>query len=98
MPRSPRRRRSSLVTGTSTSSSAASGLVDQGALSNADGQPRIKVAGSSARRWTARSGAMMVRRFGGHVIRGSSTSTGALALKDYYQALGEGGRVAGDHA
>jgi lysophospholipid acyltransferase (LPLAT)-like uncharacterized protein len=32
-------------------------------------------------------GAMMVRRFGGHVIRGSSTSTGALALKDYYTAL-----------
>src|SRR5689334_2099134 len=32
-------------------------------------------------------GAMMVRRFGGHVIRGSSTSTGALALRDYYDAL-----------
>ncbi len=32
-------------------------------------------------------GAMMVRRFGGHVIRGSSTSTGALALRDYYEAL-----------
>jgi lysophospholipid acyltransferase (LPLAT)-like uncharacterized protein len=32
-------------------------------------------------------GAMMVRRFGGRVIRGSSTSTGALALKDYYTAL-----------
>lgn len=32
-------------------------------------------------------GAMMVRRFGGHVIRGSSTATGALALRDYYEAL-----------
>jgi lysophospholipid acyltransferase (LPLAT)-like uncharacterized protein len=32
-------------------------------------------------------GAMMVRRFGGGVIRGSSTSTGALALRDYYEAL-----------
>lgn len=32
-------------------------------------------------------GAMMVRRFGGHVIRGSSTATGARALKDYYEAL-----------
>ena len=32
-------------------------------------------------------GAMMVRRFGGAVIRGSSTHTGARALCDYYQAL-----------
>ncbi|MEJ1966733.1 MAG: lysophospholipid acyltransferase family protein [Gammaproteobacteria bacterium] len=32
-------------------------------------------------------GAMMVRRLGGHVIRGSSTSTGARALRDYYEAL-----------
>jgi len=32
-------------------------------------------------------GAMMVRRFGGHAIRGSSTNTGARALRDYYQAL-----------
>lgn len=32
-------------------------------------------------------GAMMVRRVGGHVIRGSSTNTGARALRDYYQAL-----------
>ena len=30
---------------------------------------------------------MMVRRFGGAVIRGSSTHTGARALRDYYQAL-----------
>jgi lysophospholipid acyltransferase (LPLAT)-like uncharacterized protein len=32
-------------------------------------------------------GAMLVRRFGGRVIRGSSTHTGAKALRDYYQAL-----------
>jgi lysophospholipid acyltransferase (LPLAT)-like uncharacterized protein len=32
-------------------------------------------------------GAMMVHRFGGRVIRGSSTSTGALVLRDYYEAL-----------
>jgi lysophospholipid acyltransferase (LPLAT)-like uncharacterized protein len=32
-------------------------------------------------------GAMMVRRAGAHVIRGSSTHTGARALRDYYQAL-----------
>ena len=32
-------------------------------------------------------GAMMVQRLGGHAIRGSSTNTGARALRDYYQAL-----------
>jgi lysophospholipid acyltransferase (LPLAT)-like uncharacterized protein len=32
-------------------------------------------------------GAMMVRRIGAVVIRGSSTHTGARALRDYYQAL-----------
>jgi lysophospholipid acyltransferase (LPLAT)-like uncharacterized protein len=32
-------------------------------------------------------GVMMVRRLGGAVIRGSSTHTGARALRDYYQAL-----------
>jgi len=32
-------------------------------------------------------GAMIVRRFGAHVIRGSSTNSGARALRDYYQAL-----------
>ena len=32
-------------------------------------------------------GAMMVRRIGGSVIRGSSSHTGARALRDYYQAL-----------
>lgn len=32
-------------------------------------------------------GAMLVRRLGGEVIRGSSSHTGARALRDYYQAL-----------
>jgi lysophospholipid acyltransferase (LPLAT)-like uncharacterized protein len=32
-------------------------------------------------------GAMLVRRMGGEVIRGSSSHTGARALRDYYQAL-----------
>jgi lysophospholipid acyltransferase (LPLAT)-like uncharacterized protein len=32
-------------------------------------------------------GAMLVKRLGGEVIRGSSTHTGARALRDFYQAL-----------
>jgi len=32
-------------------------------------------------------GALIVRRIGGEVIRGSSSYTGARALRDYYQAL-----------
>ncbi|MEZ5499281.1 MAG: lysophospholipid acyltransferase family protein [Steroidobacteraceae bacterium] len=32
-------------------------------------------------------GAMVVGRLGGHVIRGSSTHTGARALRDYFDAL-----------
>jgi lysophospholipid acyltransferase (LPLAT)-like uncharacterized protein len=32
-------------------------------------------------------GAMMIARLGGHAIRGSSTHTGARALRDYYRAL-----------
>jgi lysophospholipid acyltransferase (LPLAT)-like uncharacterized protein len=32
-------------------------------------------------------GAMLVQRLGAHVIRGSSSHTGARALRDYYQAL-----------
>ncbi len=32
-------------------------------------------------------GAILVRRLGAEVIRGSSTHTGARALRDYYQAL-----------
>jgi lysophospholipid acyltransferase (LPLAT)-like uncharacterized protein len=35
--------------------------------------------------------AMMVRRLGGEVIRGSSSHTGARALRDYYQALAHDG-------
>lgn len=34
-------------------------------------------------------GAMMVRSLGAEVIRGSSTHTGARALRDYYQALSQ---------
>jgi lysophospholipid acyltransferase (LPLAT)-like uncharacterized protein len=36
-------------------------------------------------------GAMVVRRVGGEVIRGSSSHTGARALRDYYQALAHEG-------
>jgi lysophospholipid acyltransferase (LPLAT)-like uncharacterized protein len=36
-------------------------------------------------------GAMIVRNLGGVVIRGSSTYTGARALRDYYEALGHEG-------
>ncbi len=36
-------------------------------------------------------GAMLVRRLGAVVIRGSSTHTGARALRDYYQALAQEG-------
>lgn len=32
-------------------------------------------------------GAQLIQRLGGEVIRGSSTNTGARALRDYYQAL-----------
>jgi lysophospholipid acyltransferase (LPLAT)-like uncharacterized protein len=32
-------------------------------------------------------GVMLIQRFGGTVIRGSSTHTGARSLRDYYQAL-----------
>jgi len=31
--------------------------------------------------------ALLVRRVGGHVIRGSSSNTGARALRDYYEAI-----------
>jgi lysophospholipid acyltransferase (LPLAT)-like uncharacterized protein len=36
-------------------------------------------------------GVMVVSRFGGHVIRGSSSHTGARALRDYYEALAKQG-------
>jgi len=35
--------------------------------------------------------AMLVRRAGGHVIRGSSSATGARALRDYYEAIARAG-------
>ena len=35
--------------------------------------------------------AMIVRRAGGHVIRGSSNQTGARALRDYYEAIAREG-------
>jgi hypothetical protein len=71
-------------------------LVDQGSgrsgvgadrPSNAVGLPRLKVGWLISPSVDGEIGAMMVRRLGGHVIRGSSTSTGARALKDYYEAL-----------
>jgi lysophospholipid acyltransferase (LPLAT)-like uncharacterized protein len=36
-------------------------------------------------------GAMLVRKVGGEVIRGSSSHTGARALRDYYEALSKQG-------
>jgi hypothetical protein len=36
-------------------------------------------------------GVMVVSRLGGHVIRGSSSHTGARALRDYYEALAKQG-------
>jgi lysophospholipid acyltransferase (LPLAT)-like uncharacterized protein len=36
-------------------------------------------------------GAMIVRNLGGEIIRGSSTHTGARALRDYYEALAQHG-------
>jgi lysophospholipid acyltransferase (LPLAT)-like uncharacterized protein len=60
-------------------------LVDQSAGGAAS--PRLKVGWLISPSVDGELGAMMVRRFGGHVIRGSSTSTGARALRDYYEAL-----------
>ncbi len=48
---------------------------------------RIKVAWLISPSVDGELGAMMVRRVGGHVIRGSSSHTGARAMRDYYQAL-----------
>jgi len=50
-------------------------------------QPGIKVGWLISPSVDGEIGAMLVRRFGGRVIRGSSTHTGAKALRDYYQAL-----------
>jgi hypothetical protein len=50
-------------------------------------RPRLQVGWLISPSVDGEIGAMMVRRFGGRVIRGSSTSTGALVLRDYYEAL-----------
>lgn len=52
-----------------------------------DQRPRLRVGWLISPSVDGELGARIVRRFGGHVIRGSSTSTGALALRDYYSAL-----------
>ena len=62
-------------------------LVDQARLTNAAGAPRLKAGWLISPSVDGELGAMMVQRVGGHVIRGSSTSTGARALRDYYEAL-----------
>ena len=51
------------------------------------GRPPLKVGWLISPSVDGEIGAMMVRRLGGQVIRGSSTSTGARALRDYYEAL-----------
>ncbi len=56
-------------------------LVDQGRLG------KLKVGWLISPSVDGELGAMMVQRLGGHVIRGSSTSTGARALRDYFDAL-----------
>jgi lysophospholipid acyltransferase (LPLAT)-like uncharacterized protein len=50
-------------------------------------RPRLQVGWLISPSVDGELGAMMVHRFGGRVIRGSSTSTGALVLRDYYEAL-----------
>ena len=63
-------------------------LVDQSRVAaEAAGRPQLKVGWLISPSVDGELGAMMVRRMGGHVIRGSSTSTGARALRDYYDAL-----------
>jgi len=62
-------------------------LLDQSRLAGATGAPRIKAGWLISPSVDGEIGAMMVRRLGGHVIRGSSTASGARALRDYYEAL-----------
>jgi lysophospholipid acyltransferase (LPLAT)-like uncharacterized protein len=50
-------------------------------------RPRLTVGWLISPSVDGELGAMLVRRLGGAVIRGSSTHTGARALRDYYQAL-----------
>ena len=49
--------------------------------------PRLEVGWLISPSVDGELGAMMVRRAGAHAIRGSSSHTGARALRDYYQAL-----------
>jgi lysophospholipid acyltransferase (LPLAT)-like uncharacterized protein len=62
-------------------------LLEQSRLPGAAGAPRLKAGWLISPSVDGELGAMMVRRLGGHVIRGSSTATGARALRDYYEAL-----------
>jgi lysophospholipid acyltransferase (LPLAT)-like uncharacterized protein len=51
------------------------------------GESRLRVGWLISPSVDGELGAMIVRRAGAAVIRGSSTHTGARALRDYYQAL-----------
>lgn len=62
-------------------------LIEQSRRVDAAGAPRLKVGWLISPSVDGELGAMLVRRMGGHVIRGSSTATGARALRDYYEAL-----------
>src|SRR5262245_35815807 len=62
-------------------------LVDQSARGRAGQGPPLKVGWLISPSVDGELGAMLVRRVGGQVIRGSSTATGARALRDYYEAL-----------
>lgn len=62
-------------------------VLDQSRRTDASGAPRMRIGWLISPSVDGELGAMMVRRVGGHVIRGSSTATGAMALRDYYQAL-----------
>ena len=50
-------------------------------------QKRLKIGFLISPSVDGELGAMLVRSVEGHVIRGSSTATGARALRDYYDAL-----------
>lgn len=50
-------------------------------------RPQLKVGFLISPSVDGELGAMILRRAEAHVIRGSSSRTGALALKEYYQAL-----------
>lgn len=50
-------------------------------------RPRLKIGFLISPSVDGELGAMIIRRAGAYVIRGSSSHTGALALKEYFQAL-----------